>query len=258
LVTAVSEKADYLRQTAERLRTKDLEVDYVVGGGSVVDVTRTIVEDRGVDLVVTSTRGGSGALNWLTGGVASRIVQAISQPVLLVQSEGEGNGRGPVFKRLLVALDGTEASELVMPYAMALSDVFQGELFLLSVPDVPEPTEFGASVDWLEAKRDEAELESQKYLDSIMAAVRDECPAVRTVVTGSRPASAIVDVSEAEQVDSIMMVTHGRAGLERLWAGSVTERVMQQTELPIFLLPVHNGSPSETELEGNGTPVETA
>jgi nucleotide-binding universal stress UspA family protein len=144
-----------------------------------------------------------------------------------------------------------------MPYAMALSDIFQGEIFLLSVPDVPEPTEFGASVDWLEAKREEAEIESQKYLGTIMAAVRDECPAVRTVVTGSRPASAIVDVSESEEVDTIMMVTRGRAGLERLWAGSVTERVMQQTELPIFLLPVHNGSTPESEPEGEGAPVET-
>jgi hypothetical protein len=56
LVTAVSEKADYLRQTAERLSGQGLDVDYVVGDGSVVDVTRTIVEDRGVDLVVTSGR----------------------------------------------------------------------------------------------------------------------------------------------------------------------------------------------------------
>lgn len=145
-----------------------------------------------------------------------------------------------------------------MPYAMALSDIFQGEIFILSVPDVPEPTEFGASVDWLEAKRAEAEIESQKYLGSIMAAVRDQCPAVRTVVTGSRPASAIVDVSRSEQVDTIMMVTRGRAGLERLWAGSVTERVMQQTQLPLFLLPVHNGSASQSEAAGEGPSVGTS
>jgi len=61
-------------------------------------------------------------------------------------------------------------------------------------------------------------------------------------VTGSRPASAIVDVSGSEGVDMIMMTTHARAGLERLWMGSVAERVVQQTMLPVFLLPVQNGS----------------
>jgi nucleotide-binding universal stress UspA family protein len=123
---------------------------------------------------------------------------------------------------------------------------------LLSVPEVPEPTQFGAGVDWLESKRAEAETKSWKYLDTIMAAVRDECPAVRTVVTGSRPASAIVDVATSQGVDMIMMATQARAGLERLWAGSVTERVVQNTQLPVFLLPVDDGSTPQPQppLEG--------
>lgn len=242
LVTAVREKEEYVRQTAERLRGKGLSVDYALGEGSVVDATRTLVDELGVDLVVTSTRGGSGARHWLTGGVASRIVQSIDKPVLLVQSDYRDNGRTPRMKRLLVTLDGSETAELVMPYAMALSDTFQGEVLLLSVPEVPEATEFGAVVDWVETKRTEAEIEAGKYLDSIVAAVHDECPSVRTIVAGSRPASAIVEVSESEQVDMILMATHGRGGLDRLWMGSVTERVVQYTQLPVFLLPVHNGA----------------
>jgi nucleotide-binding universal stress UspA family protein len=132
-----------------------------------------------------------------------------------------------------------------MPYAMALSDTFGGEILLLSVPEVPEAREFGAVVDWVEARRIEAEIESWKYLDSIVAAVQDQCPSVRTLVTGSRPASAIVDVAEAERADVIMMATHGRGGLERLWMGSVTERVVHYTQLPVFLLPVRNGVTSD-------------
>jgi nucleotide-binding universal stress UspA family protein len=145
----------------------------------------------------------------------------------------------------LVALDGSETAELVMPYAMALSDTFGGEILLLSVPEVPEASAFGVAVDWVEARRIEAEIESWKYLDSIVAAVQDQCPSVRTLVTGSRPASAIVDVAEAERVDMIMMATHGRGGLDRLWMGSVTERVVHYTQLPVFLLPVRNGAASD-------------
>jgi nucleotide-binding universal stress UspA family protein len=245
LVTAVQEMGEYVRQTTERLRQTGLDVDYALGEGSVVDATRSLVETARVDLVVTSTRGGSGARHWLTGGVASRIVQAIPKPVLLVQSDGRDNGKLPSFRRLLVALDGSETAELVMPYAMALSDTFGGEILLLSVPEVPEASAFGVAVDWVEARRIEAEIESWKYLDSIVAAVQDQCPSVRTLVTGSRPASAIVDVAEAERVDMIMMATHGRGGLDRLWMGSVTERVVHYTQLPVFLLPVRNGAASD-------------
>jgi nucleotide-binding universal stress UspA family protein len=247
LVTAVWEKAEYLRQAAERMRDTGLSVDYAFGEGSVVDATRTLVDELGIDLVVTSTRGGSGARHWLTGGVASRIVQSISKPVLLVQSDCRDNGRVPNIKRLLVALDGSESAERVMPYAVALGDTFQGEILLLSVPEVPEASQFGAVVDWVEAKRVEAEIESWKYLDSIGAAALDVCPAVRTIVTGSRPANAIVDVSESERADMIMMATHGRGGLDRLWMGSVTERVVQHTDLPVFLLPVRNAATLEQD-----------
>jgi nucleotide-binding universal stress UspA family protein len=250
LLSALPEKEDYLRERVHQLRDRGVNVDYALGEGSVVEATCTLVDELGVDLVVTSTRGGSGARHWLTGGVASRIVQSITRPVLLVQSE---NIRPPQLQRLLVALDGSDSAERVMPYAMTLANTFQGEILLLSVPEVPEVSQFGAAHDWVETMRTEAEIESWKYLDSIMAAVHDACPSIRTLVTGSRPATVIAEVSEAEQVDMIVMATQGRGGLDRLWMGSVTERVVQQTELPVFLLPVHNGGLTDQRL----TPIES-
>jgi nucleotide-binding universal stress UspA family protein len=259
LVTAVREKETYIRDTAHLLRDKGLHVDYAVevGDGSVVDATSTLVERLDIDLVVTSTRGGSGARHWLTGGVASRIVQSISKPVLLVQSDFRDNGKEPQLKKLLVTLDGSEPAERVMPYAMTVSDTFGAELLLLSVPEVPEATEFGAVVDWVEAMRTEAEMESWKYLDGIMAAIRDGCPSVRTVVTGSRPANTIVDLGEAEDVDMILMATQGRGGLERLWMGSVTERVVQLTQRPVFLLPIHSIPAPEYQASISKQPAAT-
>jgi nucleotide-binding universal stress UspA family protein len=102
---------------------------------------------------------------------------------------------------------------------------------------VPEASQFGAVIDRVEAMRTAAEIEAWKYLDGVLAAVHQHCPFVRAIVSGSRPASDIVEISEAEGVDMIVMATHGRGGLDRLWVGSVAERVVQQTELPVFLLP---------------------
>jgi nucleotide-binding universal stress UspA family protein len=257
LVSAIPDVVPYLSQTAQRLREQGLKADYAIGAGSVVEATATLVHELGIDLVVTSTRGGSGARHWLTGGVASRIVQAVSEPVLLVQSDPTENGRMPQLNRLLVTLDGSERAERVIPYAMALANAFQSEVLLLFVPEVPEAMRFGAVVDWVETMRTEAEIEAWKYLDSIMAAVHDDCPAVRTIVTGSRPATAISDVSAYEGVDMIMMATRGRGGLDRLWMGSVAERVVQQTQLPVFLLPVPSVEAADQRLAVAETPTAT-
>jgi nucleotide-binding universal stress UspA family protein len=199
-----------------------------------------LVKEVGIDMVVTSTRGGSGVRHWLTGGVASQIVQSISEPVFLVQSDSQDDGRHPQIRRILVALDGSKVAERVLPYALTFARAFQSAVLLLSVPEIPEATKFGAVVDWVETMRIEAEIEAWKYLDSILATVHDDCPDIRTLVTGSRPATAIVDVAAAEGADLIMLATHGRGGLDRLWMGSVAERVVQQTQLPIFLLPTHS------------------
>jgi nucleotide-binding universal stress UspA family protein len=241
LVTAVPAQENYLQSTAEHLRGRGLNTETTVGEGSVVDVTSRLVDELGVDLVITSTRGGSGVKHWLSGGVASQIMQAISQPVLLVQSSGQENGRLPKINKLLVPLDGSERSELIMPYALAFCRAFQAELILLSVPEVPTPGEFGAATDWVEAQRAEAETEAWKYMDTLVSAIHDRCPAAHAIVTGSRAAATIVEVSESQDVDLIMMATHGRGGLERLWMGSVTERVVADTMLPVFLLPIEGG-----------------
>jgi hypothetical protein len=86
--------------------------------------------------------------------------------------------------------------------------------------------------------RAEAEAEIRQYLESIATAFREEGLKVRAMVTGSGPARTIVAVSESEAVDLIMLATHGRGGLDRLFMGSVADRVVQQTRRPVFLVPV--------------------
>ncbi|MDX1436647.1 MAG: universal stress protein [Anaerolineales bacterium] len=247
LVTAVSERQPYLQEQVKLEKDKGLAADFAVGQGSVVEVTCKMVESHGVDLVVTSSRGGSGARHWMTGGVASRLVQEISKPVIVVQTDARDNGHKPGFNRVLVPLDGSRTSELIMPYALAIRKTFKSELILLMVPEIPDPSSFGASVDWVERKREEAVANAWSYLESLKAAVNDDLPPMRAIVSGSRPAYEIVEVAEKEKADLIMMATHGRGGLDRLWVGSVMERVVATTNLPVFLLPVRNGSSSKAE-----------
>jgi hypothetical protein len=66
-----------------------------------------------------------------------------------------------------------------------------------------------------------------------------------------------VDLGEAEDVDMILMATQGRGGLERLWMGSVTERVVQLTQRPVFLLPIHSIPAPEYQASISKQPAAT-
>ncbi|RME43714.1 MAG: hypothetical protein D6791_14800 [Chloroflexi bacterium] len=233
------EQETYLAQLAARLRNSGLYADYILVAGPVAESINMLADRIGVDLVVTSTRGRSGIQRWLIGSVANKIMQLVSTPILLVKPTLGGNGKVPTLKKLLVTLDGSQFAERVLPYAKAMAKPFGSEVVLLSVPEVPEAQMYGALADVVKNLRLEAERETQRYLYSVAAALREDGLKAQAVVTGSHPARTIVAVSETEDIDLILLATHGRGGLDRLLLGSVAERVVQHTTCPVFLVPVH-------------------
>ncbi len=237
LVSALEENRDYLARMAAQLRKTGLNVDFVTGNGSVTETIGQLINETDADLVVTSTRGGSGARHWLSGGVARKLVSTINQPVLLVQSDGSSE---PKIETLLVNLDGSEFAERILPYARALAAAFKAKIVLLSVPEVPEADEFGAAPDRVGRMRAEAEGQLWHYLNDVAAYICDECVSVQTIVTGSYPVRTIVETAEAEHADLIMLSTRGRGGLDRLIMGSAAKRVVDQSQSPVFLLPVRD------------------
>jgi nucleotide-binding universal stress UspA family protein len=233
-----NQREDYLREISTRLEERGLEVDYRVYPGSVVESAYALVQENGADLIITSTRGGSGAQHWLSGGVARKIINMVEKPVMVIQEAG-GNGKLPKFDRILVTLDGSEYAERILPYVKIVAEVFDSEIFLLAVPEVPEPEMYGPMADVVEEMRIQAETGARQYLEGVAARIQIAGKPIHLLVTGSNPARTIFRVSEAENVDVIMMATRGRGGLNRIMMGSVAERVVQHTSRAVFLLPVH-------------------
>jgi nucleotide-binding universal stress UspA family protein len=59
-----------------------------------------------------------------------------------------------------------------------------------------------------------------------------------TVVIGSDPGHTILEVAESENVDLIMLATHGRGDRERFMIGSVADTVLNNANCPVFLVPI--------------------
>ena len=241
------EREQYLSRAAKRLRVAGIDVDYAVGVGTVAEAINSLVSEIGVDLVVMSTHGRSGVERWLIGSVADKIVQMVTTPVLLVRPAVGGNSKVPSLKRLLVTLDGSEFAERVLPYARALATHFDSEILLLSVPEVPEAQMYGAMADAVQRLRVQAEVEIRQYLEEITTALREEGLSAQAMVMGSGPARTIVAVGESEAADLIMLATHGRGGLDRLFVGSVADRVVRHSRCPVFLVPVRERRASGME-----------
>ena len=138
----------------------------------------------------------------------------------------------------MVTLDGSIYSERVLPYARLLAKAFEGELLLLSVPAVPEVQDYRAASDVVEKVRHKAENNMRKFLHDIAGLLRKDRLHIKTFVRGSNPARTIVEVSEKEKADLIMLTSRGRGNFDLLFMGSVAEEVVQNTTTPVFMMPV--------------------
>jgi nucleotide-binding universal stress UspA family protein len=92
----------------------------------------------------------------------------------------------------------------------------------------------------VEKLRAETEGTMRQYLEGIATPLRQAGLHIEALVTGSGPARTIVAVAESEGADLIMLATHGRGGMERLFMGSVVDRVLQNTRRSVFLMPIRD------------------
>jgi nucleotide-binding universal stress UspA family protein len=143
-----------------------------------------------------------------------------------------------MFPRPLVLCptDFSEPSRGALRYAAALAEHFYADLMMLAVDD-PFMMEAAA------AAMDEHFLERQTraalsaFVSETFAARQPQVPAVRQHIATGRPAEAILRCAEEFKADVIVMSTHGATGIRKTVFGSVTERVLRQTFLPVLVTP---------------------
>ncbi|MCX6004426.1 MAG: universal stress protein [Chloroflexi bacterium] len=139
-----------------------------------------------------------------------------------------------MFQKILVPLDGSELAECVLPHVDVLAagheDVKITFLYVIQPLDVPMTN---ASYK----KRIEADAKSsaEEYLNKLVAKAKYRDKAVGKVITG-KVADTIVDYATRNKIELIVMATHGRSGASRWLYGSIAEKVLDATRVPVWLV----------------------
>ncbi|OYR42624.1 universal stress protein UspA [Halorubrum sp. Ib24] len=136
-----------------------------------------------------------------------------------------------MYSHILVPTDGSPASDAAIEHAIDLAEQYDATLHALYVVDgaAYATLEAGAEivVDALESEGEEA---TQRVADAAESA-GVSCEAVVTTGTAYRSIRNYVDEND---IDMIVMGTHGRKGLDRYLLGSVTERVVRTSDVPVL------------------------
>lgn len=148
-----------------------------------------------------------------------------------------------MYDRILVPVDGSEPSERAVSEAINLARSFDADLVFLYVVDVEAvsiDSYAGDVLERLEAHGKEAVANAEERAD-------DAGVTAVTVVREGIPHRVITDVANEEDASMVVMGTHGRTGLGHVLLGSVTERVIRSSPVPV--LTVRAETDGETDEE---------
>ncbi|MBK7395045.1 MAG: universal stress protein [Myxococcales bacterium] len=232
-----AEARAYLSDVADQLGAAGVETAVVTLRGKPADEIGAFARQASVDMILLTTDGRGRWQRWLQASATAEVIHQTTPPLIVLRPTDDWQSVRTRFARLLVALDGSEIAEQVLPYAREFALRFRSEVLLLSVPEGSDS--------------DEAPANLRSYLDRLRLQLSSEGVQVRALVEGSAPAHTILRVAETNGADLIMMVSHGRGGVARqahVPVGSVTDRVVQEACRPVFLV---SATPPSAERPGH-------
>ena len=144
------------------------------------------------------------------------------------------------FRRILHPTDFSRASAPALRRAVALARACRAPLVLLHVMTPPSPfigedTLPSSYADLLILARRSA----KRRLAAVLARARRERVRARAIFAEGLPADAILRAARRARADVIVMGTHGRTGVSRVFMGSVAERVVRESRCPVLTVRAH-------------------
>jgi len=141
-----------------------------------------------------------------------------------------------MYRKILVPLDGSKVAEGVLPHAKSLAYSEGAELILLNIAANPAMDFAFSDPGIAQSAMAEQEERSRKYMTDIEQELKSAGFKTSTLLRVGSVAEVILGVAEELQVDVIAMSTHGRTGPARWLLGSIAERVVHNSKIPVLLI----------------------
>jgi nucleotide-binding universal stress UspA family protein len=238
---AKREAQEYLRGIAEDLEAVREPVTVRTVIGPTANRILSTAESQHASLIVISARGRGQDDTWAYGSIADRILHHSRVPVLLVKPRSDLEEGHPILQSLVVPLDGSNVAETVLPLAGNLADrLGVGVHLFQAAPTLNQALSvLGWGVTEEQPLPDVDPVQDGKaYLDRVAGTLTDRGTwADGTVVVGAAVPS-ILDFARAKDGALIVMCAAGSRGINARWrVGSVAERLLRHSDMPVLLVP---------------------
>jgi nucleotide-binding universal stress UspA family protein len=202
----------------------------------------TIVDRGSKDpLIAMATHGRSAAKHWLLGNIAQKVLQASTNPLLLVRPNQDVARESNVrLSILILPLDGSHLAEKTFPHAVYIANCLKLEVALIRAYNLPTTGYFmasGITGPAIQEIKDRIKQEITEYLQSKAEQLRGEgIQNVSFVAMEGAGPEEIIELAQKTPGSLAVMSSHGRTGMGRWVLGSVTDRVVSYAGGPVLVI----------------------
>lgn len=233
----------YLKELTNRFRKRlGRSLSSIILNGAVAPSLVRHAREIKADLVVMTTHGHGGLRRAWLGSVTDQMIRSLEVPVLAVRAaEGAVLPESVSISEILVPLDGSPLAESVLEPTVELARSNNAKISLLQVvqpvflaaePGLPYPAGYDEQLTIVQREA------AQDYLQDIVEQLRrDGVDATGIAVLGRGTADTILNLARPARVSLVALATHGRGGFRRLVLGSVADRLVRGSDVPILVIP---------------------
>jgi|Deesub1362B_J571_1020462.scaffolds.fasta_scaffold00033_99 nucleotide-binding universal stress UspA family protein len=221
-------KEAFMMEKVKELEKDGLKVEARIRYGKPYKEILEAAEELNCDLIVMGTQKEEGLETYFIGSNTWGVIERKKFPVLTVR---EPFNKPP--ENILVPLDLSELSFEAIDYAKGFSKKFNSNLFFLHILVILE-----SMAKWEAVNRIEHEVKKK---------IGKEVEDGSSIIVSKSPdaANGILKTAEDISADLIIMTTHGRGGVEKALFGSVTEKIIRNSDIPVISLPPISAKPEE-------------
>lgn len=139
------------------------------------------------------------------------------------------------FKKIMIATDGSVCSRMAANNAIELARLSEGTVYAVYVISTDYFSSMAVDLDW-ERMYEALKKEGNKAVSYIAGAGEMEGVKVETVLLEGHPVDKLIHYAEGEGMDIVVMGSHGKTGLDRLFLGSVAENMVIHSKVPVMVV----------------------
>ena len=145
-----------------------------------------------------------------------------------------------MYKKIMVPLDGSEVAECVLPHVEGFIKGYHvTNVVLVRVVGPPAAFHYGEvtiSPEIYEETESARKSAAKDYLDQIKNRLKHEGTELHLEVLVGRITESLIDYAENNDIDLILIATHGRSGVTRWVRGSVADKILRSANVPVLMV----------------------